>query len=133
VETRQPWVTCFLTDILLTYLEERYSARSAVDFPALFRGIEGFVPPTDPQAFLRQGNNWVPLAVLRELLSQCERITGRKDAAYLAARAYFDHGRDDLLTLFEISSRSATPKPASWSSTSSAAAWSRRTFASGVK
>jgi hypothetical protein len=73
-----------------------------VDFPALFRGIEGFVPPTDPQAFLRQGNNWVPLAVLRELLSQCERITGRKDAAYLAARAYFDHGRDDLLTLFEI-------------------------------
>jgi len=73
-----------------------------VDFPALFRGIEGFVPPTDPQAFLRQGNNWVPLAVLRELLSQCERITGRKDAAYLAARAYFDHDRDDLLTLFEI-------------------------------
>ncbi len=102
VETRQPWVTCFLTDILLTYLEERYPAKSTMDFPALFRGIEGFVPPTDPKAFLRQGNNWVPLAVLRELLSQCERITGRKDAAYLAARAYFDHGRDDLLTLFEI-------------------------------
>jgi two-component system NtrC family response regulator/two-component system response regulator AtoC len=102
METSQPWVTCFLTDILLTYLEERYPTKTTVDYPALFRGVEGFVPPADPQSFLRHGHNWVPLTVLRELLAQCERLTGRKDVAYLAARAYFEHGQDELLTLFEI-------------------------------
>jgi DNA-binding NtrC family response regulator len=102
MESPQPWVTCFLTDILLTYLEDRFPAKATIDYPALFRNLEGFVPPPDPQTFLRHGNNWVPLPVLRELLGQCERLTGRKDVAYLAARAYFEHGQDDLLTLFEI-------------------------------
>jgi DNA-binding NtrC family response regulator len=102
METPQPWATCFLTEILLAYLEEHHPAKASIDYPALFRHVEGFVPPSDPQAFLRHGTNWVPLAVLREMLSQCERITGRKDVAYLAARAYFEHGQDELLTLFEI-------------------------------
>jgi len=102
MESPQPWVTCFLTEILLTYIEERHPVKTSIDYPALFRHAEGFVPPPDPEAFLRHGNNWVPLAVLRELLSQCERLTGRKDVAYLAARTYFEHGQDELLTLFEI-------------------------------
>jgi DNA-binding NtrC family response regulator len=102
METPQPWVTCFLTDILLTYLEERYPAKAAIDYAALFRSTDGFVAPPDPQTFLRHGNNWVPLAVLRELVIQCERITGRKDVPYLAARAYFEHGRHELLTVYEI-------------------------------
>ncbi len=102
METPQPWVTCFLTDILLTYLEQRYPSKAAIDYPAVFRNVEGFVPPPDPHTFLRHGNNWVPLTVLRQLLGECERLTGRKDVAYLAARAYFEHGQDDLLTLFEI-------------------------------
>jgi len=33
---------------------------------------------------------------------EAERISGRKDIAYLAARTYFEHGREDLLSLFEI-------------------------------
>jgi len=102
METPQPWVTCFLTDILLTYLEEQYPAKAAIDYAALFRSTNGFVAPPDPQTFLRHGNNWVPLAVLRELVIQCERITGRKDVPYLAARAYFEHGRHELLTVYEI-------------------------------
>ena len=102
METPQPWVTCFLTDILLTYLEERYPAKAAIDYAALFRSADGFVAPPDPQTFLRHGNNWVPLAVLRELVIQCERITGRKDVPYLAARAYFERGRHELLTVYEI-------------------------------
>ena len=77
MESPQPWVTCFLTEILLTYLEERHAGKASIDYPALFRHAEGFVPPPDPEAFLRHGNNWVPLAVLRELLNQCERLTGR--------------------------------------------------------
>ena len=102
METSQPWVTCFLTDILLTYLEEQYPAKAAIDYAALFRSTDGFVAPPDPEAFLRYGNNWVPLTVLRELIVQCERITGRKDVPYLAARAYFEHGRHELLTVYEI-------------------------------
>ncbi len=102
MDNHQPWVTCFLTEILLAYLEEQHPAKASIDYPALFRHAEGFVPPSDAQAFLRHSNNWVPLAVLRELLSQCERLTGRKDVAYLAARTYFEHGQDELLTLFEI-------------------------------
>jgi DNA-binding NtrC family response regulator len=101
MESPQPWVTCFLTEVLLAYLEERHP-KASIDYPALFRHAEGFVAPPDPAAFLRHGTNWVPLAVLRELIGQCERLTGRKDVAYVAARAYFEHEQDDLLTLFEI-------------------------------
>jgi DNA-binding NtrC family response regulator len=102
MECAQPWVTCFLTDILLAYLEEHHPAKGSIDYPALFRHAEGLVPPPNPESFLRDGSNWVPLAVLRELLGQCERVAGRKDVAYLATRAYFEHGQDELLTLFEI-------------------------------
>jgi two-component system response regulator HydG len=102
MEAPQPWVTCFLTDILLTYVEERCPTNAAIDYAALFRTAEGFPPPPNPQTFLRHGTNWVPLSVLRELLNQCERLTGRKDVAYVAARGYFDHGQDELLTLLGI-------------------------------
>ena len=101
-EDSQPWATCFLTDILLSYLEDRYRGKAAIDYPALFRGIEGFELPQDTRAFLRNVNSWVPLGVLRELLVQSERISGRKDIAYLAARAYFEAGENEILSLFEI-------------------------------
>ncbi|MEK7280622.1 MAG: sigma 54-interacting transcriptional regulator, partial [Nitrospirota bacterium] len=39
---------------------------------------------------------------LRELLLQCERISGRKDIAYHAAREYFDPGKKQFPSLFEI-------------------------------
>ena len=98
----QPWATCFLTDILLSYLEDRYRGKATIDYPALFRGIEGFEAPSDPRAFLRNVNNWVPLGVLRELLFQSERVSRQKDIAYLAARAYFEEGQSEILSLFEI-------------------------------
>jgi transcriptional regulator with PAS, ATPase and Fis domain len=47
-------------------------------------------------------NNWVPLAVLRELEFQCENVTAKKDVAYHAAKAYFRPGKRDLPSLFEI-------------------------------
>jgi len=82
--------------------EDRYGTKAAVDYLALLQGIEGFEVPPDPKAFLRDVSNWVPLGVLRELHLQAERISGRKDIAYLAARTYFEHGREELLSLFEI-------------------------------
>ena len=101
-EETQPWVTCFLTDILISYVEETLKGKTGIDYPSLFRGIEGFETPSDPESFLKDGNNWVPLPIIRELLWQCEKISGRKDVAYHAARAYFEHGEQELFSLFGI-------------------------------
>lgn len=102
MEERQAWVTCLFIDILLAYLEETSQGKRAIDYPSLFRGIEGFETPSDPEAFLREVNNWVPLTILREILTECEKISGKKDIAYHAARAYFDPRKKQLPSLFEI-------------------------------
>jgi transcriptional regulator with PAS, ATPase and Fis domain len=99
---KQPWVTCYLSDILLAYVQELPQTKGAIDYLALFRGIEEFETPLHPESFLVDVNNWVPLSVLRELEIQCERISGRKDVAYHAARAYFTPGKKQLPSLFEI-------------------------------
>ncbi len=101
-EGKQPWVSCFLTDILISFMEDTAVGAAGIDYPALFRGAEGFEAPSDPERFLRDVNNWVPLTILRDVLWQCQKITGRKDVAYRAARAYFDPGKQDLLSLFKI-------------------------------
>lgn len=100
MEEKQPWATCLYSDILLSYLDE--IGAGDIDYPALFSGTEGFGAPPDPKRFLRDVTNWVPLRVLRDLLWQCERISGKKDFAYHAARAYFDPAKRKLPSLFEI-------------------------------
>ena len=87
-----PWASCLLTDLLISHLEKT-SAASKIDYGALFRNIDGLEVPTDPQAFLTDAGNWVPLPILRELLSHCERLTGRKDIAYHASRAVLRAGK----------------------------------------
>ena len=102
MEKTQPWITCYLTDILLEYVKETVEDKSAIDYPSLFKGIEGFEIPPHPEAFLTDVNNWVPLSVLRELEIQCEKISGKKDIAYHAAKAYFTPGKKQLSSLLEI-------------------------------
>ena len=102
VEENQPWATCLFTDILLSYLEESGVTDTSIDYAALFSGVEGIEIPHDPKAFLKDVNNWAPLPVYRELLSQCEKISGKKDVAYHAARAYFDPGKKHLPSLVEL-------------------------------
>lgn len=102
IQEKQPWASCFLTNVLVSYMEDPSRGNTAIDYPSLFRGIEGFETPSDPRSFLQDVNNWVPLTILRELLWQCEEISGRKDIAYHAARAYFDPDKKDLLSLFKI-------------------------------
>ncbi|HEY2990683.1 MAG TPA: sigma-54 dependent transcriptional regulator [Candidatus Binatia bacterium] len=97
---KQPWVTCHLSDMLLSHIKA--TAQGVIDYPALFQGIEGFEIPSDPESFLMDASNWMPLSVLRELEWQCEKISGKKDFAYHAARAYFTSGRRPLPSLFEI-------------------------------
>ncbi len=101
-QEKLPWVTCFFTDILLTYVEETFNGKKDIDYPSLFNSVDGFETPSDPESFLRDVNNWVPLTILRVLLYQCEKISGRKDIAYLAARSYFAPGKRKLPSLFEI-------------------------------
>ncbi len=101
-EEKQHWATCFFTDILLSHLEKTAGKLNTIDFASLFSAVEGFDNPPDPERFLRDVNNWVPLPILRDLLTQCEKISGRKDFAYHAARAYFDPGQKQLPSLFEI-------------------------------
>ncbi|HZA52947.1 MAG TPA: sigma-54 dependent transcriptional regulator [Candidatus Udaeobacter sp.] len=102
MEPTRPWATCYLTDILLSYVRESLHKESEIDDATLFRGTEGIELPSNPQAFLADVRNWVPLSVLRELELQCEKISGRKDIAYHAAKAYFVPGKRPLPSLFDV-------------------------------
>ncbi|HXG52536.1 MAG TPA: sigma-54 dependent transcriptional regulator [candidate division Zixibacteria bacterium] len=98
----QPWITCYVTDMLLSYMRESLGCEEKIDYGALFRDVEGIETPADPKGFLADVRNWIPLSVLRELEAQCERISGKKDITYHAAKAYFTPGRKTLPSLFEI-------------------------------
>jgi hypothetical protein len=93
MEEKPPWVTCYLTDMLLSYVRDELRREKQIYYGALFRGIEGFETPSDPKLFLSDVSNWVPLSVLRELELQCEKISGQKDIAYDAAKDYFSPGQ----------------------------------------
>ncbi len=101
-EVEQPWCSCFLPNILARYMEKTMTGKTGIDYPGLFRDIEGIEAPSDPESFVKDVTNWVPLSVLRDLLLQCERISGRKDIAYHAARDYFDPSKKQFPSLFEI-------------------------------
>ena len=101
-DDEQPWVSCFLSDILINHLEEVVRKPLQIDYAELFRQVEGFEPPPDPGQFLRQPTNWVPLVIFRRLAAQCERLSGSKDFAYQAGKAFFDPGRQELLSIFKI-------------------------------
>jgi transcriptional regulator with PAS, ATPase and Fis domain len=102
MEEKQPWITCYITDMLLSYVRETLHSADKIDYGALFRGVEGFETPADPKSFLADVKNWIPLSVLRELEFQCENISGEKDITYHAAKAYFTPGRKQLPSLFEV-------------------------------
>ena len=102
MEEKQPWASCRLTSILLGYLEDRAHGKAGLDYARCFRDVEGVEVPEDPEAFLKDVHNWVPIRVLREVLSQGEALTGQKDFAYHAARAYFRRATTPLPSLFEI-------------------------------
>jgi hypothetical protein len=102
MDEKQPWVTCYLTDILLSHIRETLRDRARIEYSALFRDAEGLDIPADAETFLTDVNNWVPLSVLRELEVQCERLSGSKEIAYHAAKAYFTPDKKQLPSLFEV-------------------------------
>ena len=101
-DEKQPWACCLLTGILIAYIEEQAKGKAGLDYARLFQDAEGLGVPPEPEAFLTDDNNWVPARVLREVLLQGEALTGQKDFAYHAARAYFRPGRASVPSLFNI-------------------------------
>ena len=101
-EEKQPWACCLLTGILIAYIREQAKGKDGLDYARLFQDAEGLEVPANPEAFLRDDNNWVPVRVLREVLHQGEVLTGQKDFAYHAARSYFRPGRASVPSLFSI-------------------------------
>jgi len=97
------WATTFLTHQLLHYLETvSPAAFRAIDFDELLTGIEGFEPPDDPLAFLRDPHHWLPEPLLRRTLVAVEEASRNKEVAYEAALHYFSRGRSASPSLLEL-------------------------------
>ena len=84
-----PWVTCFLTSMVIRFLDGLPAATAQVDYQRVIGVVEGFGTIRDPKAFLLDPNNWVPDAVLRELIRRAEHASGLKDITYRASLAHF--------------------------------------------
>ncbi len=93
MEESQAWVNCFLTRVLIAHAEKVLGHKGSIDYASLFTRIDGFDPPQDPEAFLKDVSNWAPLEVLRRLVRECEKRSGQKDFGYRAAKAYFEPGK----------------------------------------
>jgi len=97
------WATTFLTHQLLHYLEAvAPTAFRAIDFDDLLTGVEGFEPPDDPLAFLRDPHHWLPEPLLRRTLATVEEAAQNKAVAYEAALHYFSRGRSASPSLLEL-------------------------------
>ncbi len=88
-EVADPWATCFLTSMIIRFLDGVQPATAEVDYQRVIGAAEGFDHIHDPRSFLLDPNNWVPYAVLRELIRRSEVASGQKDITYRAALAFF--------------------------------------------
>src|SRR5437660_12901740 len=84
-----PWVTCFLTSMLIRFLDGVPAAAAQVDYQRVIGVVEGFDHIREPKRFLLDPNNWVPHAVLREFIQRSDAVSGQKHITYRAALADF--------------------------------------------
>jgi transcriptional regulator with PAS, ATPase and Fis domain len=99
--TSDPWVTCFLTGMVIRYLDGLDGTAGRMDYHRVMGVAEGFDHIRDPKAFLLDTNNWVPQAVLRELIRRSEEASGSKDVTYRASLAFFASAEGRQPTLIE--------------------------------
>ena len=100
-----PWVTCFLTGMVIRFLDGVPAAAAQVDYQRVIGVVEGFDHIHEPKRFLLDPNNWVPHAVLRELIQRSEVVSGQKDITYRSALAYFASTEGRRPTLIETIAR----------------------------
>jgi DNA-binding NtrC family response regulator len=82
-----PWTTCFLTRMMVCYLDEQ--GAESPDYGGIMADTHLEHGAEDPKNYLMNPNNWVPHVVLQRLVAMAERATGSKEAAYHAARRHF--------------------------------------------
>ncbi|HET6370194.1 MAG TPA: sigma-54 factor interaction domain-containing protein, partial [Nitrospiria bacterium] len=84
-----PWVTGLLTHMLITYMEEEEGAGSKISYRSVLSSVSGYERVSNARALLKDSHRWFPQTIFRELVRQCELLSGRKDIAYRAALHYF--------------------------------------------
>src|SRR5207245_10639917 len=82
-----PWVTCFLTGMVIRHLDSLPGIGDRIDYHRVMGMVEGFDHIRDPKAFLLDPNNCVPHVVLRELSHHSEEASGCKEVTNRATRA----------------------------------------------
>lgn len=88
MDRETPWTTCFLTRMLVLYLEA-IGKDSKVDYRQILDEVNHLTRVDNPKAFLKDYNNWVPHSALKALTHAAEAAAGTKEVTYLAARHYF--------------------------------------------
>jgi transcriptional regulator with GAF, ATPase, and Fis domain len=84
-----PWVTGLLSHMVITYMEERGGGDAKVGYRSILSVVPGFEKTADAKSVLNDIHRWFPQPVFRELVRQCEILSGRKDLGYQAAVHYF--------------------------------------------
>jgi two-component system response regulator HydG len=87
--------------MVIRYLDGLDGAGGRVDYHRIMGVVEGFDHLRDPKAFLLDPNNWVPQAVLRELIRRSEEASGSKDVTYRASLSFFTSTDGRQPTLIE--------------------------------
>src|SRR2546425_379447 len=100
-----PWVTCFLTSMMIRYLDGLDGVGARMDYHRIMGVVEGSDHIRDPKAFLLDPNNWVPQPILRELIRHSEEASGKKDVTYLAPLSFFASSEGRQPTLMETIAR----------------------------
>ena len=59
-DVADPWATCFLTSMIIRFLDGLQPAPAEVDYQRIIGAAEGFDHIHDPRGFLLDPNNWVP-------------------------------------------------------------------------
>ncbi len=99
-----PWVTGFLCNILITYLEKYHPAQEKkIDYGRI-AALAG--PPWsrrgDAKSLIRDANRWMPQTILRELIRVGEKAAGDKELTYRATIDYFARQPRPLPSVFEV-------------------------------
>ncbi len=91
--------------MVIRYMDGLDGAAGRMDYHRVMGVVEGFDHIRDPKAFLLDPNNWVPHAVLRELIRRSEEASGCKDVTYRASLSFFASTEGRQPTLIETVAR----------------------------
>lgn len=92
-----PWLTGLLTHMLISYAEEQCGGENKINYRSVLSSVAGYEKTANSRVLLKDIHRWFPQPVFRELVRQCELLSGRKDVAYQAALHYFSSNKASSL------------------------------------